>query len=819
MSEKNVKSTTNTQEINRFLPVLLLLFIGSGCAALVYEIVWFQMLGLVIGSTGISLGVLLGTFMGGMCLGSLLLPRYVSTKHHPLKVYAYLEIGIGVIGLLQLIAIPALGHVYSSIAGYGLMGILLRGFVCSLLLLPPTILMGATLPAISRWIETTPKGVSWMGFFYGGNIVGAVLGCLLAGFYLLRVFDIITATIVAAAINMTVAATGFGLAKLAPGSGITDEKIFKKASNKPGIRLVHVAIGLSGFCGLGAEVVWTRILSLILGGTVYTFSIILAVFLTGLGIGSSIASFLLRSIKNPRIAFGFCQLFLVAAIAWAAYMLGSSIPYWPVSPDISKSPWFNFQIDLVRCIWAILPSAILWGASFPLALAAVAEKGQDPARLVGGVYAANTFGAIIGAIVFSMVMIPWIGSHQAQRLLIIISLLSAMLMLSPLLYKISSTVKQTRRRLAPSGIVTLSGSVVVAALLAWSIPGIPPALIAYGRHMLTWSEDAKYVYVGEGMNASIAVSEMSNGVRNFHVSGKVEASSEPQDMRLQRMLGHISALFHEQPKSVLVVGFGAGITAGSFVLHPDVERIVICEIEPLIPAVTSRFFAYENYDILNDPRVEMIYDDARHFILTTDEKFDVITSDPIHPWVKGAATLYTKEYFEHVKERLNPGGVITQWVPLYESTADVVKSEVATFFEVFPEGTLWGNDISGSGYDVIMVGKKGDTTLDVDKLLERMVDSDHFSVAESLGEVGFYSLFDLLATYAGRGPDLSEWLKDAQINRDRNLRLQYLAGMGVDNYLGTEIYNQMLNYRKFPDDFFTGSEQVLQALRETLNLR
>jgi len=595
MIKRNTTDSKDTIELNRYLPVLLLLFVGSGCAALIYEIVWFQMLGLVIGSTGVSIGVLLGTFMGGMCLGSLLLPRFVSKKHHPLKVYAYLEIGIGIIGLLQLIAIPTLGQFYSAIAGYGLLGVLLRGFVCSLLLLPPTVMMGATLPAISRWIETTPKGVSWMGFFYGGNIVGAVLGCLLAGFYLLRVFDMISATIVAAAINMTVAGIAIGLAKLAPGSGISEEKVPSNVLQKPGTKLIHVAIGLSGLCGLGAEVIWTRILSLIIGGTVYTFSIILAVFLMGLGVGSSFGSFMTRSVKDPRIAFGVCQLLLVPAIAWAAFMLGSSLPYWPISPDISSSPWYNFQIDLVRCIWAIFPPAVLWGASFPLALAAVATKGQDPGRLIGGVYAANTFGAIIGAIVFSMIMVPWVGSHNAQRLLIIIASISAFLLLSPLLFKSVTKLQQTRRKLIPSNVAKLSISAVLVVILVWSIPGIPPALIAYGRHMLNWSEDANYVYVGEGMNASIAISEMSNGVRNFHVSGKVEASSEPQDMRLQRMLGHISALFHEQPKSVLIVGFGAGITAGSFILHPDVERIVICEIEPLIPEVTSKYFGYETF--------------------------------------------------------------------------------------------------------------------------------------------------------------------------------------------------------------------------------
>src|SRR3954451_15729189 len=168
----------------RYLPALLLLFVGSGCAALIYEIVWFQLLQLVIGSSAVSIGVLLGTFMGGMCLGSILLPRRISPSHHPLRVYAYLELGIGLIGILVLFGMPALTRVYTSIAGTGVIGILLRGLAAAICLLPPTLLMGATLPAIARWVRSTPEGVSWMGFFYGGNIAGTVVGSLTAGFYL-----------------------------------------------------------------------------------------------------------------------------------------------------------------------------------------------------------------------------------------------------------------------------------------------------------------------------------------------------------------------------------------------------------------------------------------------------------------------------------------------------------------------------------------------------------------------------------------------------------------------------------------------------------
>src|SRR5690349_23237382 len=200
----------------RYLPALLLLFVGSGCAALIYEVVWFQLLQLTIGSSAVSLGVLLGTFMGGMCLGSILLPRRISAVHHPLKVYAYLELGIGVIGILVLFGMPVVTKVYISIAGTGIIGILLRGVAAAICLLPPTLLMGATLPAIARWVRTTPEGVSWLGFFYGGNIAGAVLGSLTAGFYLLRVHDMAFATIAAVGLNVAVAVIALVIARSAP---------------------------------------------------------------------------------------------------------------------------------------------------------------------------------------------------------------------------------------------------------------------------------------------------------------------------------------------------------------------------------------------------------------------------------------------------------------------------------------------------------------------------------------------------------------------------------------------------------------------------
>ena len=225
----------------------------------------------------------------------------------------------------------------------------------------------------------------------------------------------------------------------------------------------------------------------------------------------------------------------------------------------------------------------------------------------------------------------------------------------------------------------------------------------------------------------------------------------------------------------------------------------------------------DSFGALRDRRVQVVFDDARHYVLTAAEQFDVITSDPIHPWVKGAATLYTKEYFELCKRRLRPGGLVTQWVPLYESDLATVKSEIATFFEVFPDGTVWANEVERGGYDLVLLGQAGPTRIDVDGLQRRLDREDHAGAAESLNEVGYPRAFDLAATYAGRGADLKPWLNGAEINRDSNLRLQYLAGLGLNLRLHRAIYEDMLAYRTFPEDLFVASEPRKRALKRLMD--
>jgi spermidine synthase len=428
---------------------------------------------------------------------------------------------------------------------------------------------------------------------------------------------------------------------------------------------------------------------------------------------------------------------------------------------------------------------------------------------------------------------------------------AALLALMPLLWR-------TPGALRLGGAAALAAAMGVAGGLAWCLTPVPWPVVAFGRQTASWltrsapgivkevpsgpgNPDFFCTYVGEGTNVSVAVTMTRQGVQSFHGAGKVQASTSNDDMRLQRMLGHIPALLHKKPESVLVVACGAGITAGSFVIHPDVRRIVICDIEPLVPTTVTPMFGRENYHVVdgiaranphsvNGKQVEVVYDDGRHFLRTTREKFDIITSDPIDPWVKGCAALNTVEYYRMCRDHLNPGGSVCLWIPLYESNLDTAKSVIATFFQVFPQGILWSNDRKGYGYDAVLFGQVEPTVIDVDLLQRRLDRPDHERVKQSLRDVGFGELkpapdgqmvrqeaIDLLATYCGQAPLLQEWSRGAQINTDHNLRLQYLAGMWLNSSMGPRILSSILAYYRFPDRTFVGSPESIRALKEALD--
>jgi spermidine synthase len=790
---------------SRYFPALLILFAASGCAALIYEVVWYQSLQLAIGSTTVSMAFLLAAYMGGLCLGAAAAPRFAGTSISALRTYAAIELGTALVGVLVTALIPSIAGVYVAGAAHGFAGMLLRGVVATACLLPPTVLMGASLPVIARALEGDGDVSPKLGLLYGANTVGAVAGCLMAGFWLLRLYDVTVASLAAASVNTVVACAALALASRFPVIEARDNPgRAVKTARRRAHTSVYVSIALSGAVALGAEAVWTRLLGMLLLGTVYVFAIILAVFLAGIAIGSWGASRLLERVR-PKVGLGTCQILLGPAIAWTAFAIDRVLPWWHDDWLDTMNGWRIYGLDLERCLLAVLPAAILFGASFPFACGAIAEPGEPSDKIAAGVYTANTLGAIVGALLVSLLLVPAIGSQHAQQTLVLLALASGLAVLAP------EWLGRAPRRAMP-----IAGSLALAVLCALAIPATPPDLIAYGRFMALNAGLSRILYWGEGRNSSLAITRWENGATYINVNGHVEATTEPYDMKLQRMVGHLPALLHPDPQSVLGIGFGAGVSAGTFTRYPGIRHITVCEIEPLIPPASTRFFGNENYRVMLNPKTRIEYDDARHFLLTTKERFDVIASDPLDVFIKGTAALYSKEYFEAVKQRLNPGGLFSLYVPLYETSEDTIRGELATFFEAFPHGTVWANTRDGLGYDMVFLGSAEPLTINLDQVEARLNRVDYAPVAESLREVGIPTPFALFSTYSGNRSDLAPWTAGAEINRDANLRLSYVAGWGINAKLNDYLYRRMLSYRHRPEGLFTGSAEKVGRLMGAL---
>ena len=772
------------------------MFVLSGCAALIYEVVWFHLMRLVIGASALSVGIVLASFMGGMFLGSLLFPRYVPEDRHPLRVYAWLEIGIGAFGLAMPLILPAIRFVYVGLVGYGSLGIALRSVIATIMLIPPTALMGATLPAIARRYAAGRRGMSSLAWLYTANTAGAVVGCLLSAFYLLAIWDVWVATATAALLNFGIGSYGLRLARSTPRQAQSAAPA--PARDKPrskhrqpvrvDIRAIYLVAGLSGLTSLGAQVVWTRLLTLLFGATVFAFAIILAVFLAGLGIGSALAAYLLKRGQNAVRGLGWTQLLLIPTLYVSGLVLARYLPF-ASPPSLTPVPALH-GLHLLRAVVVILPSAVLWGMSFPFALAGAASTGHDTGRSSAYVYAANTIGAIIGALGVSFWIIPSYGSSWAEKLLAVGAGISAAVLMGAIQKARRSPAKA--REEAP---LHAAWALALGVLAAAVMPSFPPIFLAHGRYIWSIDQRDRFPYVSEGAASTVAVHIAPDGYRNFHVSGRVEASNNPADLRTERLIGHLSGLPHPHPESVLVVGMGGGVSAGALALYPEVKRIVICEIEPRVVGAT-RLFGEENYHVLDDPRVEVVFDDARHFLATTREKFDVITSDPIHPWVRGNSILFSEEYYKIVRDRLKPGGRATQWVPLYETSELAIKIQLRTFISAFPNGTVWNTAITGKGYDVVLVGGEEPLTLDLDDMERRI--SQNPRLYQSLVDVKIHNAVELVANYGASGHDMQKWLEGVPVNRDFSLKLEYISGLALNAGEADPIYAHMVEGHTFP---------------------
>lgn len=781
----------------------------SGFSGLVYEIVWFQQLSLILGASAVSLTILLSSFMGGLCLGSLFIPQWVRRQRNPLRVYALLEVLTALAGLTAYYLMPVASRTYQNLLLSNNVDLVARSAVAFLIMLPATFLMGGTLPIIIRRVQSCANRHSWIGWTYAANTFGAVVGSLSAGLFLLRCFDAQFAMTLAATVNGSVAIIALILSRVGPGrisaiSSTPDERIDSPSNGlsfprtdtiefvpRPG--LIYWVIGICGATALGAEVIWTRHLGLVLGPTVYSFSIILSVFLFGTALGSGAGALIVRKVAAPTFALGIVQLLLVGATIYAAYVTIAVVPYFLRLTGNHELFTVRVTRDLIRVAITILPATFLWGVSFPLAARALMQTSDEIGRVVGRLYAVNTLGGILGAAAVSLGGISY-GGQTVQRTIALLCFISGWLLLCerlisspPHASNAKSLLLRTRPRLLQAFALLLLPLCAISAM--GFIPATPIGLLAEGPLMDRFHDVAEYRFVAEGLNSPVVVSDTKDGVRCFHVAGKIEASTRERDLRTQRLLGHLPAMSCASPRKALVIGCGSGITAGALLMHPTIEEIVICEIEPTVIQAASTYFATHNYGVLTNPKTKIVYDDARHFLSTTRDDFDIITADPIHPWVKGSASLYTTEFFELCRSRLNEGGIMTLWAPLYESNQAAVKCELATFLQIFPNASIWSGQGDRVGYDLVVVGSNDARPMEPHRALANLESNPPLQF--SFAEMGLAHRECLRHRFVAFGEELTPWLRDAEINRDHNLRLQYLAGTNPDYEIAQYILESM----------------------------
>jgi spermidine synthase len=761
--------------------------------------------------------------MGGLFVGSLGYARVVPARWNPLRTYAIIELMIAGTGVAMPFLIGWLRAAYLEHATSPGMALTLRTVLCAGLLLPPTVLMGATLPALARWVRADERQAASIGRLYAANLLGAVAGTLGSALVLLPTLGLLGTNLVAVGLSLLVA----GVAATMRGSYASPRKTEAPDTTTHDALPVYMAYALNGMAALSFEVVWTRLLSMVLGSTVYAFSLVLGVFLLALGFGSAVGSALGPRLARPRRAFATLQLGVAAAVGTTPVLV-SLVPLWFVDFDArhADDPWLLTLTNLLRVTVVVFPGAFLWGMAFPLALVSLGRDLGDAARPVGRLYAFNTVGSVLGALAASFVLIPAAGSSTAAAHLILVPLAATAVLLLPsrpsrwalatigvavvvVVYFTSwpsdaaavAQVALARGREAPWLVQVLIAAAAITAALSlvrrphgWGAcaaavgtvlalcTSVPDQLYMLGRSYGSHPgqrRGSEILLIEEGALEPVVVFRAPDRSLQISISGKVCASTNPTDMVVQRLLGHLPVLLSADPSRCLVVGLGAGITAGAVAVHDSVGEVDVVELERRVEPA-ARLFAEANYNVLDSGKVRLVIDDGRHWVATTDRTYGVITSDPIEPYLAGAAALYTVEYYEACRSRLVDGGVFVQFMGMAGMDEPGVRSLLAAFAQVFPGGSIWI-----TRYDVVMVGTKGPERVDLESIRARLASDP--TVAASLAEVGLRSAEDVLACRLCSCQSLSEYLRGATPNSDDRLTIQYTGWRAFYRFYNRDV--------------------------------
>lgn len=813
------------------LPGLLTCFFFSGAAALIYQIAWGKALGLIFGHTAYAIATVLAVFMGGLATGSAWLGRLGERQSRPIAFYGRIELLVAATGAMSLVALAGVraGYViaYPLVESRGAILIALRLLGAALVLLVPTFLMGGTLPVLIRGLVRNSNELGTrLAQLYWINTAGAVAGALAAGFLLLPTVGLKLTLATAVTLNLIAGAVALKLSRgessMTPGSS-EQPPAGGSGHNHSTRGALHIRFLLISFAVVGAtamsyEIGWTRLLATQVGGSTYAFTLMLSAFLAGIVLGSVLFEIWIRRHQVSRTTFAWTQTLTGLT---ALGFLGFFSHVIEVLPPILSASHGSFGgivlAQFVVIALAMLPTAVVFGFNFPVVTLLISNRqsstGFRNAEMVGRAYAWNALGAIVGAIAAGFWLLPKMGSFH---------LIAATTAVNFGLAAVLSLVFAPRRAFAFAGNLIL---LIATAAAMSSNYFYDPAVASFSTTLywnhydrplpLTLREKARLmdvVYFAEGLNATITVTQTDNYV-SLRTDGKVDASNH--DTSTQLLLGHLGALMRP-PRHVLVIGFGGGMTASALTRYPELERLDCVEIEPAVLGAAP-LLTQLNRNVLQDPRVHIIYDDARNFLLTTHERYDLIVSEPSNPWIAGVASLFTREFYHAAQARLEQGGAFVQWVQAYSLFPEDLRMVLATFLSEFQGGTLW----HGNATDLILMAP----TVPSSEILNRArALFSNPNLHEDFKRLGMEAPAGLFAFYMLDDAALRKFSSEAPLNTDDLTLLEYhapraLLTQGLEQENRRDIYLGQKN--ALPEDFPPSlRDDALAAAAETcLNLQ
>jgi spermidine synthase len=759
-----------------FLPALLVCFFLSGAAGLMDQVVWGKALGLVFGHTAYAVATVLAEFMAGLAAGSAWLGRWSEGRPRPIALYGLIELGVAASAAISLAGLAAVRSAYVAAfphaSGNPAALLALRFVGAGLVLFLPTFLMGGTLPVLVRGITKTSAELgARLSRLYWVNTAGAVTGTFAAGFLLLPVLGLRRTLALAVSLNTVAGALALWLARAeetSPASRNATPRQEASAFASPR-RFFLFAFAIVGATAMVYEIAWTRLLSTQLGSSTYAFTLMLGTFLLGIVLGSALFERWSRRHAATSATFALTQ--TLTALAALAFLVFFSRLI-EILPPILRATHESFRglvlAQFATSALAMLPAAIVFGFNFPAAVLVIAgpkiSDHMGTGAAVGRAYSWNTLGAIAGAVAGGFWLLPRLGSFH-----LIAVTAAANLALAAALALFAE--RRLRRILLFAANLIL---ILAAGWIGFSPRFYDPAVASFNTVMywnlydrpLTPLESAHLVdvvYFRDGLNSTISVARTDDYLA-LRTNGKVDASNH--DKITQLLLGHLGALAHA-PRRVLLIGFGSGMTASALARYSEIERLDIVEIEPAVIAAAPLLVSL-NHNVLQDPRVHMTLDDARNFLFTTRERYDLIISEPSNPWIAGVATLFTSEFYRAVQARLAPGGVFVQWVQAYSLFPEDLKMLAGTFLSEFHGATLWHGDAP----DLILMapsppsGEILSRARNVYARPEMQEDFQQLGLEKAEGLFGFFLLDD-----AG----LRKFTAGASINTDDLTLLEYHA--------------------------------------------